>query len=222
MRQQILILGIAVNLALAAFLASLWIDREGRVREATWTAPNPIQPDFSSPQGDPQSAPHSPASTVVATLERPLFSPSRRPPLAPLAATIEAPAADALTRVVIVGLYSGGSSGGIIANVDGISRRIAVKEQLNGWTLNAIDERDVKFVRNGETRVLQLTRARPEAVAAAASASTGSSSAAPTTSAVSPAAARNAIVQAMEEESRERLRRRNELRAKAGMPPVTQ
>lgn len=206
---------VVVNVLLAGVLGWLWVHPDGQLRNATWTPPAAIKPDFSASPRASSRPPRIDMSLVVATLDRPLFSPNRRPP-PPAVAAGAAPEAppDPLANVLIQGLYAGAGTGGIIASVDGVSKRISINEKIGDWTLKSIEERDVKFVRNDESRVVQLLRARPTAPQATASAR-------PTGGARPAAVATGRITaQTMEDANRERLRRRNEARAKAGLPPV--
>lgn len=206
---------IVLNVLLAAVLAWLWVDQDGRLRDVTWAPPVAIKPDFSTAPRASSRPPRVDMSLVVATLDRPLFSPSRRPPPPVVAASAAPePPPDPLANVLIQGLYSGAGTGGIIASVDGVSKRISINEKIGDWTLKSIEERDVKFVRNDESRVVQLLRARPPAPAAIASARP--------IGGARPAgvSAGRVTAQTMEDANRERLRRRNEVRAKAGLPPV--
>ena len=70
----------AVLLLLGAALAWLWFDANGALRNVRWQEPEPHQPDFSSMVAQLPSQEPTDLSRFVATLERPLFSPSRRPP----------------------------------------------------------------------------------------------------------------------------------------------
>ncbi|MDL2339415.1 MAG: hypothetical protein QFE16_16390, partial [Pseudomonadota bacterium] len=206
---------VVLNLLLAGVLVWLWVDQDGQLRNVRWTPPLAIKPDFST-AARASSKPHPTDMTLVlATLERPLFSPSRRPPPPVVAAPLAAePVPDPLGNVLIQGIYSGTETGGIIANVGGISRRISINEKIGDWTLKSIDERDVKFVRNDESRVVQLLRARPAPTAAASP-----NNPTPQSGSNAPQS-QMSIVQKMEDEARDLLRRRNELRARAGRPPI--
>lgn len=211
---------IVLNLLLVGVLAWLWVDPNGQLRNVRWTPPTSIKPDFSTVTRA-SSIPQSADTTLVqATLERPLFSPSRRPPPPVVAASVAVePAPDPLGDVSIQGIYSGPKTGGIIANVGGLTKRISINEKIGDWTLKAIDERDVKFVRNGESRVLQLLRVRPVQAAVAGTAAPKVSTSQPASNA---SQGQVSLVQKMEDEARDLLRRRNELRARAGRPPIAQ
>lgn len=206
---------VVLNVLLAGFLVWLWVGQDGQLRNVKWTPPSAIKPDFSAPPHASSKSPRPDMSLVVATLDRPLFSPNRRPPPPVVAGAVAAePPPDPLGNVLIQGVYSGAGTGGIIANVDGVSKRVSINEKIGDWTLKSIEERDVKFVRNDESRVVQLLRARPTPPAQTAGARP--------TGVVRPSGATPGRVtaQTMEDANRERLRRRNEARAKVGLPPV--
>ena len=204
---------VALNVLLAGLLVWLWVAPDGRLRDVTWTSPAAVKPDFSSAPRASSGTGHTDMALVMATLDRPLFSPTRRPPPPVVAASAGAePQPDPLRNVLIQGIYLGSESGGIIAKVDGISKRILINEKIGDWTLSSIDERDVKFVRNEESRVMQLFRARPASSSAAAGSapSTGRAS----FSAVSRSDRVGGVArQGMFEAQRERQRMRREAQA---------
>ncbi|MDO9315223.1 MAG: hypothetical protein Q7T97_11820 [Burkholderiaceae bacterium] len=211
---------VVLDVALLGVLAWLWFDQNGQPRGVDWTPPVAIQPDFSgAPRSNSESSPASMA-LVLDTLERPLFSPNRRPPPPIVAASsTPEPPPDPLANVLIQGIFSGDGVGGIMARVDGVPRRISINETIGSWMLKNIDERNVTFVRKDETRVVQLQRAKeaPPPTLNTANAP------APSPQPAGPQAltAGNAATQAAQESVRDRYRRRNEARAKAGMPPVS-
>lgn len=209
--------------ALAAALAWLWVGADGKLRNMTWQAPVPIAPDLGGEAVHLPAAKPMDVSLFMATLDRPLFSPNRRPaPPAPKEGDAK-PAPDPLAGLHLYGLYTteDGPSG-MLVRVDGKMRRIGVNETLGGWTLQSIREREVTLTRDGEERVVPLAIARP---AITGKGPAGGTSVSASTSATSPApsaaGAAEARRQEMEEAQRERLRRRNELRAKAGTRPIS-
>ena len=221
MKQNAIRLLLALNLALAAALAWLWVDAQGQWRNTRWQPPLPVQPDFA---GLASSLPVPQAPDIakfIATLERPLFTPSRKPaPPKSSAVAAAEPPPDPLANIHLFGLFGGAESGGMLVRIDGKNKRIVLNETFGGWTLQSIRGREATVVRNGEMRVLSLLQARPASLPA-------SKADAP---ANVPVAASSPVVittpeqeaQRREEAQRDRLRRRNELRAKAGAPPITQ
>lgn len=217
------ILGILI-LALTLGLAALWIKPDGSLRNTVWTPPAAVMPDlrFSNPL--PDSAAKVDVNLFAATLERPLFSPSRRPPPPPPPKDAEKkePPVDPFANIHLFGLYGGEDSpSGMLARVEGKVRRISVNDTLGGWTFKAIDDRNAVFEKNGEERKLLLVITKPEQpkppaqAAAPADAKAGD---APRPSAAQTIEQRRQLV---EEQRRDRLRRRNEARIKAGAAPLT-
>lgn len=158
---------ILLNLALAAGLAYMWLDEKGQPRDLSWTPPAPLAPDA---QG------HAMANSVGSTqdmmafaqvLERPLFSPTRRPPPPPKppAPPAPPPPPDPLANVHIYGIFVGEEegTGGMLASIGGKVRRVTTADDVAGWKIKAIKEREVTLARGDETRVLRLVQARPSA-----------------------------------------------------------
>ncbi len=222
MKRYVMPMLTVLNAALVAVLLAVWFDAGGQLRYVTWQRPAAIKPDFAamlSPVARQQS---DNVGQFVATLDRPLFSPNRRPPPPP--APVVKPPPDPLANIQLFGVYSGADGGGIIARVDGKMRRAAVNDKIGEWTISRIADRDVTFVRGGETRVVSLVRGKPSG------------------SAVVPAAPVSQVIpgqlrpgrmseeervrtmtgaQRAEEDERERLRYMNELNGQNGLPPIT-
>ena len=94
------------------------------------------------------------ASRFVVTLERPLFSPSRRPvPKAPPQPV------DTLADVAIVGIWGDGAQGGVIARIGQQQKRVRVGEPLADWTLKEVQTQGATLTRGKETRSLPIRRA---------------------------------------------------------------
>ncbi len=212
---------VAVNVALALLLLFMWVDTSGRLRNVHWNAPKPIKPDLASlvpsllrPGGDNMGK-------AWATLERPVFAQSRRPP--DVAASVAASAADPLASIQLVGVYGGRSGGGIIARVDNKVRRAVVGDKIGEWTVAQVADREVTFVRGTERRAINLRGPKPAQAPGAAPATqlgTPVTLARPATSAPAPVPPRQTAGQTPEEFERERLRYINELNAQNGLPPV--
>lgn len=214
--------------ALGALLAALWVDSSFQWRNVNWQKPEPLRPDL---QGlTPTVAPPRAVdiSRFVMMLDRPLFAVNRRPPPPkPVASDTASAQPDPLAGIHIFGLFGGEQSGGMLARIDGKIRRVAVKENFGGWVLQSVKDREATVERNGEVRVLPLVQARPTTVARPAGGSPppGGAAVAPEAGAPAAAAAPAGMTaeqraQQAEEAQRERLRRRNEFRAKAGAAPL--
>ena len=225
MKQRIVRILIALSLVLLLALARLWLGADGTPRNVHWQPPELHKPDFASmipplPQPDPADL-----NRFVATLERPLFSPSRRPPPPPPPPVVAAPPPppDPLANVHLFGVFAGSEgTGGIIARVEGKPRRIYINEAIGAWTLKSIDKRNATLVRGDETRVLTLVHARG-AVPVAPGAQAGVS--APTDAAGVPPIAAAPPTGAVQRPDvadlvRDRTALRNAARAKAGLPPL--
>jgi hypothetical protein len=165
MRRHVLALMVAVNVALVLLLAALWVTPQGQLRNVAWQPPAPIEPEFAASfTANPEMNP----GNFVATLDRPLFSPNRLPPPVKAAGAAPVPV-DPLSNIRLYGIYAGPGTGGIIASVDGKSRRIHLDEKVGEWTVKSIKDRDVTFTRAGESRVVHLGQGvhQPGPVAAA-------------------------------------------------------
>ncbi len=232
MKQHILRLLASANLLLAFALAALWLTPQGTLRNVHWQPPSPQKPEFSDPGASLPALESANVSGFMATLDRPLFSPNRRPPPPPPPVNTTAPEPDPLANIQLQGVYSGAGGGGIFAKVDGKDRRIAVGGVLGAWSVKAIDNREVTFVRGDETRVLRLVpsklaTAAPVVPAAAAPRAPGASggAAGEANAAAAPAQVDDPVrrqEQERQEQQRTRLELRNARRAAAGFPPVTQ
>ena len=119
-----------------------------------------------------------------------------------------------MANIQILGVFSGVNAG-VIARVDGKARRVRVNESVGAWTLKSIEGRDVTFAQGEDKRQLRLTYSNLGAVSAQAP-----SVATQAAGGQSPSVL--AVQQSQQEESRERLRRRNEIRAARGLPLVSE
>lgn len=94
---------------------------------------------------------------------RPLFSATRRPPVAEATAETAAPA-EPIEGAQVHGLFGREGAWGVIVSLKGQVSRLHPGEQLGPWTLRRIDGQDVEFMNEaGERAVLQM---RPLPVAA--------------------------------------------------------
>lgn len=156
MKQRGILVLILLNAMLVLALAWMWVDTSGRLRNVHWQAPAPVQPDFSQVLSMSSRRNAGDMQQFIATLDRPLFAPNRRPP--PKGAAEGVP--DPLANIQLLGVFVSGDAGGIIAKVDGKNRRVRINETVGPWTLKSIQDREVSFARDGETRVLRLAPAR--------------------------------------------------------------
>lgn len=215
-----------VNLGLAAGLANLWVDHDAQpLPQLFWNAPSAVPPEIAVPQiglmTDPQAGNPNAYPDILA---RPIFAADRRPqpppaPPQPPVLPPPPPPPDPFASVQITGLFTG-ENGGVLARVEGKMRRIKIGQKVGAWTLHSVEGREATF-KQGEQgeqeRKLRLAYAKLNI---------------PVPVPVQPAAAPNlpprptATLQALplnqQEEQRDRLRRRNELRALNGLPPLTE
>jgi type II secretory pathway component PulC len=179
MSRAIAFLALAIA-ALGGFLAWQWVDANGQLRDVHWQRPAAIKPNFGQPNLGLTTAEQFDAGRFMAILDRPLFSPTRRPPPPPKPVVVPQP--DPLDTVHLFGIFSGADGGGIIIRVDGRTRRVKIGESVGDWRLKEIRGRDAIFSRGSETRSTTLFQAKqlsggmpaPAAPPAAASANTPS------------------------------------------------
>jgi hypothetical protein len=210
-----------LNLGLALGLASLWVDPNAEpLPQIYWTAPTPVSPEIAIPtvalMTDPQGG--NP-DAYPAVLARPMFAPDRRPPPPPPPPVVPPPPPppDPFASVQITGLFTG-PSGGVLARVEGKMRRVKIGQSIGAWKLETVEDREATFKQGEQERKLRLAYARlnvpvPPPVAAVPAAIQRPQA---------PPQNLSAIQQTQQEEQRERLRRRNELRIANGLPPLTE
>jgi hypothetical protein len=158
-----------VSTLLAGVLAWLWIGPNGELRGIHWRPPSAVRPDLGSLSAGSIQVADADISRFVAILDRPVFSPTRRPPPPPPPPKTVAPArSDPLDTIHLYGLFSGAGGGGVIAKVDGKTRRLRVSETVGEWSLKEIKSREVVFTKAGENRVVPLLQASQAAMGATA------------------------------------------------------
>lgn len=158
MRRYALHVLLLLNLALIGILAWLWVTPAGALRNVHWSPPAPHSADYASMVPALPGVSNAGRGQFMAMLDRPLFSMTRRPPPPPPPPAPPAPV-DTLSTARLFGVFEGGGIGGVILNIGGKNRRVRLNEVVDGWTVKAIQGRDVTFSSNGATRVLQLPRA---------------------------------------------------------------
>ena len=204
-----------LNLALGLGLASLWVDPNAQpLPQIFWTAPEPVSPEIATPtvalMTDPQGGNPDAYPTILA---RPMFAPDRRPPPPPP----PPPPPDPFASVQITGLFTG-PTGGVLARVEGKMRRVKIGQSIGAWKLETVEGREATFKQGEQERKLTLAYAKlnvplPPPVAAVPAAILRPQA---------PPQNLSAIQQTQQDEQRERLRRRNEMRIANGLPPLTE
>ena len=158
MKRYVLHIIAAADLVLALILAALWFTPNASLRNAHWTPPAPPTTDFAGMVPALPGVASADTSQFIAMLERPLFTPTRRPPPPPPPPQAEAPA-DNFSTAKLSGTYAGNGLGGAIISIAGKSRRVQLNQAVEGWVLKSVQGRSVTFARGGETRTLQLPKA---------------------------------------------------------------
>lgn len=153
---------------LAGLLVWLWIGPDGTLRDVHWRPPAAVKPDLGSLSATSVQRDDADVSRFMAILDRPVFSPTRRPPPPPPPPKVVVPVLpDPLDTIHLYGMFSGAGGGGVIARVEGRVRRIKVTEPVGGWSLKEIRARDVVFAKGAVTRVVPLLQATQAASAQA-------------------------------------------------------
>jgi len=218
-RWSLLLLALLV-LGLAAALAWLWLRPDGHGAALRWQAPPPLRPSLEA--AAPLVVADVDLGRYVATLDRPLFVPSRRPPPPPPPPPSTPVVVDTPPDLRVLGLYgrraegegAAGSSGGMIARVDGQVKRVRIGEAVGRWTLKALRPGEAVLALGDTEQAYPLRRPAPdEPPATADNAKPGSEPAA------RPAGV-NPLVQRQVDEARQNMRRVNALRVRNGLPPL--
>src|SRR5262249_24324942 len=111
-----------------------------------------------------------PLASLSQTRERPLFSPSRRPPTSPVVVNPPAPvvsapkpAAPDRLRLLLVGTVLGQQNIALLREENAeIPLRLHAGEDHEGWILRRIARREVTFEKGNDTAVLALSNPMSE------------------------------------------------------------
>ena len=150
----VLLLGLLLLLQLCFFLLRVLLP----------PAPEPIEPTAASLTVADRIAGRLLDTRGSAELrERPLFWEGRRPVDSSGVPSGETSTqkASPLKGIRLLGIYGGGESGGIIVRVEGKQQRLAVGDELRGWTLESMDGggATLSSARGGRER-LEMERAQ--------------------------------------------------------------
>ena len=174
MRRIALPLLAILNAALLCALAWVWFTPDGQLRDIHWQAPTPIKADLQSLLPHLPGAGQADTSQFLGMLERPLFSPLRRPPPPPPPPKADVPEpVNRFAQAKLSGVFEGAGVGGIIINYDGKDRRVPLDGLLDGWKLQSVAGRQATFTQAGQTRVVPLQRAQLGGAAASAQSTMG-------------------------------------------------
>lgn len=149
---------VGFNVLLLCLLAWLWVDPQGGWRGTHWQPPAAVKPELGGVSAAMVAREDADVARFMAILDRPLFSPGRRPPPPPKSAA--AARADPLDAIHLYGVFSGSEGGGVIVRVEGKTRRVKLSEAIGEWNLKEIRGREVVFSRGDETRVVPLVQAK--------------------------------------------------------------
>jgi hypothetical protein len=131
-------------------------------------AREPVVPAVPVSRGHPQTGNPLwalPLRSLTATRERPLFSPSRRPPLPPAVAAAYVPTAIAPPKpvepghpsLILLGTIVGDSQGiGIFLDAANTVVRLKTGEDHDGWILRRVRGREASFEKGERTATLAL------------------------------------------------------------------
>lgn len=157
MKRHALALLCVINALLAVGLGALWFQSDGTLRNAQWHPPEPVNADYIAMVPSLPARKQVETARLMAMLERPLFSSTRRPP--PPTAPEAAIPVDNLSSARLLGVFEGAQTSGAILQVAGKSRRVRLNESVDGWVLQSVQGRAVTFASGGQTRTLPLIRA---------------------------------------------------------------
>ncbi|MDP3230308.1 MAG: hypothetical protein Q8N13_20360 [Acidovorax sp.] len=160
MRRIALPLLAVLNTALLCFLAWVWVTPDGQLRDMRWQPPQPLKVDLQALLPALPGQGQADTSQFLGMLERPLFSPTRRPPPPPPPPKAEVPEpVNRFAQAKLTGVFEGVGVGGIIINYEGKDRRVPLNGMLDGWTLQSVAGGQATFSQRGQTRVVSLQRA---------------------------------------------------------------
>ena len=161
MKRHALLVLVMLNGVLVAWLAWLWLTPQGALRNVHWQPPVAQKTDLSSLLPALPTLVQTDTDRFIVLLERPLFTPTRRPPPPPPPPLPPAAAApvDNLSTARLSGVFEGPGGTGIIVQIAGKNRRLQLNQALEGWTLKSVRGREVTFGNGSEIRVLRLPRA---------------------------------------------------------------
>lgn len=167
-----------LNALLLCILVACWVTPSGALRGTTWAAPAPRLTDFASQLPTLPGPMPADIASFVGLLERPLFSPTRRPPAATSQGAPEAKV-DNLSTAKLTGIFNSPGASGLIMRMGDKDMRVQLHQSLDGWTLKSLTDREATFASGGQTRVLQLKRADVSQAAPGSPAASAAAGAAP-------------------------------------------
>jgi len=148
-----------------------------KVADTPHAMPLPASPLQANNTPAPAAEPGNPLWRIViqsltATRARPLFSPSRRPPLPPAVAKAPVetpkpivPVADTGPALDLLGVVVGGGGEGYAVFLNNATRdivRLKTGEGDNGWILQSVTDREATLEKDHRTEVIRLPSATQE------------------------------------------------------------
>ena len=160
MRRVALPLLVILNTGLLCLLAWVWFTPDGQLRGMRWQSPEPVKVDLQALLPVLPGQGQADTSQFLGMLERPLFSPTRRPSPPPPPPKAEVPEpVNRFAQAKLTGLFEGEGVGGVIINYDGKDRRVPLNGTLDGWKLQSVSGAQAVFAQAGQTRSVPLQRA---------------------------------------------------------------
>ena len=164
MKRYTSVILIAANVALALLLVWMWFSPSGGLRNTQWAMPRGQKANLDGIVPRLGKAQAMDQRQFLAMLDRPLFSPTRRPPPPPpvAAAAAPPPPPDYLADAVLSGVYvsADGKTGGVIIKFQGKDKSLPLQGLLDGWTLSSIADNRVYFTRAGVTKEIALQKGK--------------------------------------------------------------
>lgn len=149
-----------LNAALLCALVWSWVTPAGQLRNMRWQPPESVKVDLQSLLPALPGQGQADTSQFLGMLERPLFSPTRRPPPPPPPPKADVPElVNRFAQAKLTGVFEGAGVGGIIINYEGKDRRVPLNGTLDGWKLQSVTGAQAVFGQGGQTRVVPLQRA---------------------------------------------------------------
>lgn len=148
---------LGINAVLFMVLLWMWVDTTGGVRNIRWQVPDKQTADYAAMLPQLPQLAQADTSRFIAMLDRPVFSPTRRPPPPP-PPPVAQPQLDRLSQARLLGVLAGEGFTGVILMVDNKARRIALHSDLDGWVLKSAQGQSATFEKAGQTHVLYLKR----------------------------------------------------------------
>jgi hypothetical protein len=158
LRRSALIIGIAASLAMVSGIIVSFL-MSGASNSARDKAPDRVL----SPAAVPAPPPVSPVAALSlerfsATRERPLFSPTRRPPPAPPAPVVSPPSPPAPPKIALLGTVMDAGEARALVKLEGTDKmlRLRIGDNIGGWKVTEIETRTLVVSREDRSASFTL------------------------------------------------------------------